>query len=211
MNGKFYLFYEEGTLREILKKLSIIEKFFLIIWSVFAVFMLAIFVSIVFLATGDKLYVAILLSCIWLALFPGLFFASRVFDKSFYVSFEADCAVIHGKPWKGRIRIKKRSFYAEARYVITGNAAPFLVPYRTDPKYYHWKFGNYINVVDENERVLFIVRYSKEMEQFLQKKCLNAEVVDIKDYKLLCEERHRVSDEIRDAEQEIIEQYNGMV
>ncbi len=80
-----------------------------------------------------------------------------------------------GEP--GYCRKRRKIDYSNARYIIAGNVKPAIVPRMNFSNWYYKKFGKYINVLSEERKLLFTVRYSEEVLLLIQQKCEDAELV----------------------------------
>ena len=135
------------------------------------------FIYITFCST-DPAVVAPLLASVWLFLFPGMTFFCHRTVKSYWVFFQEHTVLRHGN--YGYFTQKKIIPYEKATYILIGNLPPFLTPGNTNSSdWYHKKFGNYINVLDQNKSCLFTVRYSESILKLLLEKCSNAHVITV--------------------------------
>ncbi|MDD2981172.1 MAG: hypothetical protein PHN80_14545 [Hespellia sp.] len=209
MNKKYYLFYEKNDFRTffetLCEKCSFLEKTFLSFLCGFAFFIFILFAVITILAT-DKLYACLLLSIVWLFLFPGLLLCSCWVEKSFWV-MPCDTYVLR----HGDCLVSQKTSYDEVKYIVVGNTEPAIVPRRTSSKWYHQKYGDYINAFSEKQKILFTMRYSESVTKILLDKCIHAERLDGEQYVMMCREETRTSEEIQRAEQKIVAQYQGHV
>lgn len=175
MNERLYLFYQRITLKNFLKGGTLIEKVLFILWGITALMMGTLFIVITVQAS-DKLYIGILLLAVWLLIFPGLLLCAQSIEKSYWVEFKENYAIRHGD-YRASRKIEK-IFYEQAKYIVIGSPYPFVTPWRVSTKHYHKKYGNYINVTDKNNKILFSVRYSEETLDIVKQKCIYANVIN---------------------------------
>lgn len=177
MDQKHYLFYQKQSIGTFWKNSFPLEKFFLISFLLFSLFMAGGFVYIT-LRSPDPAVAAPLLASVWLFLFPGMTFFCHRAIKSYWVIFQEHTVFRHGS--YGYLAQKKIISYEKAAYILTGNLPPFLTPGNTGSSdWYHKKFGNYINVLDRNKSCLFTVRYSEHVLNLLLEKCSHAQVITV--------------------------------
>lgn len=209
MDTKHYLFYEKKDFKmffnTLWRKSNFLEKAFWYVLCGFAFCILVIF-AVIILLTADKLYVGLLLSIVWLFLFPGLLLCAYWIEKSFWVMLCNTFVLKHGDCLGS-----KKISYDEVRYIVAGNTEPAIVPRRTSPRWYHKEYGDYINAFNGKQEILFTMRCSESVLEILSHKCIHAEQLNGEQYLRLCREKNRVSEEIQRAEQEIVEQYQGHV
>ena len=176
MNKRLYLFYQRITLKKFLKSSTLAEKILFVFWSAAALMMGVLFVAIT-VQVSDKLYVGILFLAVWLFIFPGLLFCAQNIEKSYWVELKENYVIRHGD-YRASRKIEK-IFYEQVKYIVIGSPHPFITPWRTSTKHYHKKYGDYINVTDKNNEVLFVVRYSEKTLDILKQKCIYANVVNV--------------------------------
>ena len=179
MQEKQYLFYEKQSLAAFWKNGMLAEKIFLVCWSINAVLMAIIFAVLIHVAT-DKETAIFMFTLGWVLLFPGVLWISHRLVKDYWVIFKKEEVLRHG--FYGQRKQKKKIFYDEAAYILTGDAEPFVTPRPNLGPWYHRKFGNYLNVLDAQKNCLFTVRYSQENLNLLMEKCIHAQLMDIKVY-----------------------------
>ncbi|EGG82240.1 hypothetical protein HMPREF9477_01249 [Lachnospiraceae bacterium 2_1_46FAA] len=171
---KHYLFWKKQSVREFWENELLAEKVFVIVYCIIALLFGGMFIVCIW-STDNKLSAGILLGACWIFIFLGIPFLTHTGEKSYWVIFE-DTFVLRRGNCKGYSHIEK-IFYKEAKYLVIGSVDPYISPRMVSPKWYHKKWGNYINVVSSDKKALFSVRYSEEMLKMLQKKCINAHVV----------------------------------
>ena len=124
----------------------------------------------------NRLYAGLLFGTTWLFLFLGIPFIAYVSNKSYWIVLGKNYVLLHGT-FRQHIA-KKKIFYEEVGYIIIGNVEPCIVLLRTIGEWYHKKFGDYINALSPQKDVLFTVRFSEETFEFLQKKSINAKILN---------------------------------
>lgn len=178
MEQKHYLFYQKQSLSTFWKNSLYAEKFFLISWILFSLFWAGSSVYLTFCSTNPTI-AAPLFASIWLFCFPGMTFFCHHISKSYWIVFEEHSILRHGNYQIPTYQ--KRIPYEQAAYILIGDLPPFLIPGRTSSSdWYHKKFGNYINVLDQQKKCLFTVRYSEPVLDLLCEKCKNAQVITVK-------------------------------
>lgn len=170
---KNYLFYEKITIRDSWKKDVYRKKF--ISYCVIALLTLCFFVACT-LYSLNRLYAGLLFGTVWLFLFFGIPFIGYAVSQSYWIVLEKSYVLLHGS--FNKHIAKKKIFYEEVGYIIIGNVEPCIAPRGTIGEYYHKKFGDYINALSPQKDVLFTVRFSEETFEFLQKKCINAKIIN---------------------------------
>lgn len=204
MKEKHYLFYEKKPLKEKWRELPLTDKFAYIVLGIME---LGLFLA------GILMFLANILASMILIFFcPFMFVVCFYMLKMYYVIFEEDYVYRGGSIWGAAY--KKHIAYEKVCYIIVGDAGPMIYPRpngTSNPEYYHKRFGNYINVLGVERNILFTVRYSNEIEEYLKFKCPQAQVIDIHEYSEMCIKKYTESDEIKKAEKELVDQYKGMV
>ena len=118
MDQKHYLFYQKQSIGTFWKNSFHLEKFFLICFLLFSLFMAGGFIYITFCST-DPAVAAPLLASVWLFLFPGMTFFCHRTVKSYWVFFQEHTVLRHGS--YGYFTQKKIIPYEKATYILIGN------------------------------------------------------------------------------------------
>lgn len=203
MTPKHYLFYEKKTLKQRWTSAPLSEKIVYIVLGLYSLLLLSIGIALCVLAKLDNpVTIILVLSCFVFA-FPVMVYWTYRSIKSYYVILEEDCVYQS----QGRMFGRRKVDYSEVSFLIGGNVGPYIFPYKSSPEICHQTYGNYINALSRDKKVLFVVRYSAEMEAYLKQKCKNAELLDIADWN----RRNTESEEIKAADRELVERYKGMV